>query len=190
VVYTPLLAAPPGTATLLVRTGGDGAALTGAVREALRQLDGLVPLDRARSLALATRDATWAARVSATLANTVSLSAFALAVTGLYAVVSHRTARRRREIGLRMALGADGMAIARLVVGTVRGAVGLGLVLGVLGVAAWNRLFEPAGPGAQMISPTSVAAVVAALVLTVVAGCLLPAGRAARIAPGEALRRE
>jgi putative ABC transport system permease protein len=190
IVYTPLLAGAPANVTLFVRSTGDGAALAGAVRESLRQLDGLVPLDRARSLALATRDATWASRVSATLANTVSVSAFALAVSGLYAVVSHRTARRRREIGLRMALGADPTDIARLVVGTVRGAIGVGLVLGLLGVTAWDRFFAPAGPDARAVNPASLVAVGAALVLTVVVGCVLPAGRAARIAPGEALRRE
>jgi hypothetical protein len=190
IVYAPLLAGAPANATLFVRSSGDGASLAGAVREALRQLDGLVPLDRARSLSLATRDATWSRRVSATLANTVCVSAFTLAVAGLYAVVSHRTTRRRREIGLRLALGADPIHVARLVVGSVGGAIGFGLGLGLLGVVAWDRLFAPAGPGARGVSPASLAAAVGALVLTVAAGCLLPARRAARIAPGEALRHE
>lgn len=190
IVYTALLAAAPANVTLFVRATGDGAALTSAVRDALRQLDGLVPLDRARSLAAATRDATWAGRVSATLANTVSLSAFVLAVTGLYAVVSHRAARRRREIGLRMALGAEWHDIVRLIAGTVRGAVGLGLVVGVLGVAAWDRVLAPPGPDAGASAPGRVGAVIAALLLTMVAGGLLPAVRATRVAPGEALRRE
>jgi predicted lysophospholipase L1 biosynthesis ABC-type transport system permease subunit len=190
IAYTALLAAAPAAATLFIRGTGDGASLTAVVRESLRQLDSLVPLDRARSLALATRDATWSQRVSATLAVTVSVSAFVLAVAGLYAVVSHRTARRRREIGLRMALGADAAHIARLVVSTVGGSVALGLVLGLLGVAAWDRAFAPAGPEGRALNPASLAAAVAALLVTVVLGCLLPAGRATRIAPGEALRRE
>ena len=190
IVYAPLLPGPPVNPTLFVRGTDDGAALTGAVRESLRQLDSLVPLDRARSLTLATRDATWSRRVSATLAWTVCVSAFVLAVAGLYAVVSHRTARRRREIGLRMALGAEARHVATLVLGTVGGAVALGLVLGLLGVAAWDRAFAPAGPDVGAIKPASVVAAVAALVITVLVGCLLPAGRATRIAPGEALRRE
>ncbi|MGE0360967.1 MAG: ABC transporter permease [Vicinamibacterales bacterium] len=190
IVYAPLLGLAPANATLFVRGTGDGASLTGAVRESLRQLDGLVPLDRARSLPAATRDAAWAGRVSATLANTVCAAAFALAVAGLFAVVSHRTARRRREIGLRMALGADPIRIAWLVVGSVRGAVGLGLVLGLLGVVAWNRAFAPVGPDARTVGLGSILAVVVALLLTVLAGCLLPAGRATRISPGDALRRE
>ena len=190
IVYAPLLAASPVNATLYVRGTSDGAALTGAVRESLRQLDSLVPLDRVRSLALATRDATWASRVSATLAKTVCLSAFVLAVAGLYAVVSHRTTRRRREIGLRMALGAEARHIATLVIGTVGGAVALGLVLGLLGVAAWDRAFAPAGPDGRAVSPGRLAAAVAALLVTVLVGCVVPAGRAARIPPAEALRRE
>jgi putative ABC transport system permease protein len=91
---------------------------------------------------------------------------------------------------VRMALGADDLAIARLVLGTVRGALLLGLALGLLGAIAWGRLFAPAGPNAGAVSATTVVAAVLALLLTVVAGCVVPAGRATRIAPGEALRRE
>lgn len=190
IAYVPLAAAPPPSAVLMVRGTGDGAALAGPVRETLRQIDPRVPLHRVRSLAAATREATWAARVSAQLALTVCLSAFALAVAGLYAVVSHRILRRRREIGIRMALGATPLRIARLAVGTVHGAVALGLVLGLAGVAAWNRAFAPAGPDARPLSATHLVAVVVVLIATVLFGGMLPARRAARIPPAEVLRRE
>lgn len=188
VVYAALLAATPASATLFVRGSGDGAALATPVRESLRQLDALVPLDRARSLAAATRDATWAAGVSASFAVTVCASALVLATSGLYAVVSHRTARRRREIGLRMALGADGRRVASAVVGSVRGAVVAGLVLGALGVLAWDRAFAPASADARGI--TALGGTVAALTAVVVLGCAVPLIRALRLAPAEALRRE
>ena len=96
IAYRPLAATAPTSTTVLVSTVGDAVALAAPVREALRALDDLVPLHRARSLAVATRDATWAARVSAHLALTVSGAAFLLAAAGLYAVVSHRTSRRQR----------------------------------------------------------------------------------------------
>lgn len=129
-------------------------------------------------------------RVSARLANTVSLTAFALATFGLFAVASHRIALRGREIGLRMALGADRRRVAALVMRSVGGALAAGLVLGLLGVAAWHRAFAPDGPEATPLQPATVAAGLAALAAAVLAGGLVPLGRALRIAPAEALRRE
>jgi putative ABC transport system permease protein len=190
IAYVPLTAAPPPTAVLMVRGTAEGVALAGPVREALRQIDDRVPLHRVLTLAAAMREATWAARVSAQLALTVCLSTFALAVVGLYAVVSHRIVRRRREIGVRMALGATPLGIARLAVGTVYGSVALGLVLGLAGVAAWDRAFAPSGPDARPLSATHVVAVVVVLLATVLLGGMLPARRAARIAPAEVLRQE
>lgn len=190
IVYSPFAAAAPATAVLLVRTAADGAALTGAVRGAVRDVDANLPLYRVRTLATATRDATWVARMSAMLANMVCLSAFALSVFGLFAVASHRTLLRRREIGLRMAMGADAWRVGRLVVGNVAGAVGAGLALGLLGVLAWNRAFAP--PAATGLSGPvgSVAAVVLALTATVLLGCVIPTWQTVRTVPAEALRRE
>ena len=105
---------------LLVRSTTDAAALAGPVREALRQLDASVPLPSPRTLAAATRDLTWAKRVSARLATVVCLSTFVLATVGRYAVVAHRAAQRRREFGLRVVLGARTPALVRLVTGHVR----------------------------------------------------------------------
>ena len=173
-----------------MRGESEGASLTGAVREALRNLDDLVPLHRVRSLAAATRDATWASRVSAQLATTVSAAALLLALSGLYAVVSHRTLLRRREIGLRMALGATLADIVRLVVGTVGGALAAGACLGVIGVAAWDRGFSPATAAGRALDPTILVAAIVTLAVTVALGCLWPAVRAARTSPAEALRRD
>ena len=190
IAYLPLAASAPATATLLVRGESEGASLTGSVREALRDLDDLVPLHRVRSLAAATRDATWASRVSAQLATTVSAAALLLALSGLYAVVSHRTLLRRREIGLRMALGATLADIVRLVVGTVGGALAAGACLGVIGVAAWDRGFSPATAAGRGLDPTILVAAIVTLAVTVALGCLWPAARAARTSPAEALRRD
>ena len=160
------------------------------MREALRDLDDLVPLHRVRSLAAATRDATWASRVSAQLASTVSAAALLLALSGLYAVVSHRTLLRRRGIGLRMALGATLIDIVRLVVGTVGGALAAGACLGVIGVVAWDRGFAPATAAGRGFDPASLGAAIVTLAVTVGLGCWWPAARAARISPAEALRRD
>ncbi|MGD9904844.1 MAG: ABC transporter permease [Vicinamibacterales bacterium] len=186
IVYTPIEGSA--SAALIVR--GERAGLTAEVREALRGLDADVPLSRARSLPMAVRDATWVARVSARLASTVSLAAFALATFGLFAVVSHRVALRGREIGLRMALGAGRRRIAALVMRSVGGALAAGLVLGLLGVAAWDRAFAPSGPEATPATAATFAAGLAALAAAVLAGGLMPLRRAVRVAPADALRRE
>jgi putative ABC transport system permease protein len=188
IVYLPLAAGTTPTVALLARGASAASALTPAVREAMRRVDPFVPLARARSLPAAVRDGTWVGRTSARLANTVCLAAFAMAAFGLFAVVSHRMALRRREIGLRMALGADGRRIAGVVVGSVGRALGAGVLLGVLGVVAWDRAFAPADAEARGVSVVS--GTLAALTAVVLLGCAVPVIRALRIAPAEALRRE
>ena len=109
-----------------------------------------------------------------------------MAAFGLFAVITHRMVLRRREIGLRMALGADGRRIAGAVLGSVGRAVVAGLLLGVLGALAWDRSFAPAAGtrGLSMLGTT-----LAALTAVVLLGCAVPVVRALRIAPAEALRR-
>lgn len=188
--YSPLAASAPATVALFVRTTADGAALASEIRDAVHDVDAGLPLYRMRTLATATRDATWVGRMSAMLANMVCLSAFALAVFGLFAVVSHRTLLRRREIGLRMAMGADGRRVARDVVGSVAGALAAGLFLGLLGVAAWNRAFAPPGPGSGTPSVAAIGVLTMALAVAALLGCAAPAWRAVRTSPADALRRE
>lgn len=187
-VYTPLAATNPPALALLVRGRNEAAALTPLVREALRRVDAYVPLARPRSLPVAVRDGTWVGRTSARLANTICAAAFAMAAFGLFAVVTHRMALRRRELGLRMALGADGRRVASVVIGSVGRALGAGLVLGVAGVLAWDRTFSPGYAEARGVGVLSVT--LAALTAVVVLGCAVPLARALRTAPADALRRE
>jgi hypothetical protein len=189
IVYAPLAASAPATAVLFARRSTD-VPMADDVREALREIDAAVPLYRVRTLATATRDATWVARMSATLASTVTLAAFALATFGLFAVVSHRTTLRHREIGLRMALGASHVRIVQLVLGSVRSALAAGLLLGGLGVAAWNRAFAAPTADGFASQPLTVAAVVGALAATAILGCLVPTWRVVRLRPADVLRRE
>jgi hypothetical protein len=190
VAYTPIASNAPATAVLLVRGDGDGASLTTDVKRVLHDLDATVPFYRARSLPLAVRDATWVSRTSAELATTLSLAALALATFGLFAVVSHRVVLRRREIGLHMALGASRVRIVRLVVDSVRSALAAGLLLGILGVAAWDRAFAPSSADTPASRPQVLAAVIFALAVTAILGCLGPTLRVVRMRPADVLRRE
>ena len=191
VAYLPLAASPPASVWLLVRSPASATSLAGPVREALRQLDPGVPLSNPRTLAMATRDLTWVGRVSASFASIVCIATFVLATVGLYAVVAHRAAQRRRECGLRMVLGARTGALVRLVTGQVRTALLLGLVLGLLGAAAWDRAFSPASQSAvRMVDPLVLAVAVGVLALAVGLGCALPIRRAVSVSPADVLRDE
>lgn len=188
--YLPMGAAPA-SAWLLVRAGTDAAPLTGPVREVLRQLDPNLPLSNPRTLAAATRDLTWAGRVSARLATMVCLATFLLATVGLYAVVAHRAAQRRREFGLRVVLGARAPALIALVTGHVRVAVLIGLAGGVAGAIAWDRTFSPVRQTALRVAdPLVLAVALGVLALVVALGCAVPVRRAIGISPAEALREE
>ena len=189
--YLPISAAPPPTLWVLARTTGEAASLTAPFREALRQLDSGVPLSSARSLAAATYEATWANRVSARLAFTVCFSTFLLATVGLYAVVAHRMAQRRREIGLRIVLGARATAVARVVIGHVHTALAAGLLLGAAGAVAWDRAFAPVRQSSvRLADPTVMSVAVAALAFVVALGCAFPIRRAMRVAPADVLRED
>ncbi len=190
IAYLPLSAAPPASVWLLVRSSTDAATLAAPVREALRQLDPGVPLSNPRTLERATRDLTWANRVSARFASIVCIATFVLATVGLYAVVAHRAAQRRREFGLRVVLGARTPALIRLVTGNVRAAVWIGLVLGLAGAMAWDRAFSPARQTLRVADPLVLAVAVGALALAVGLGCALPIRRAVGVSPADVLREE
>ncbi|WP_291984498.1 ABC transporter permease [Luteitalea sp.] len=189
--YLPMGGAPSATAWLMVRSAANAGRLAAPAREALRQIDPAIPLSNPRTLAAATRDLTWAGRISARLALVVCLATFILATVGLYAVVAHRAAQRRREFGLRVVLGARAPALVALVTGHVRAAMGIGLVVGVAGAVAWDRAFSPVPQKAfRVADPLVLAMALGVLVLVVVLGCALPVRRAIGVSPANLLREE
>jgi len=115
-----------------------------------------------------------------------------MASVGIYAVVAQTTAQRTREIGIRMALGATAAHIARLVLSRGLFQLGLGLVIGLAGALAATRLLDKIGflIGTSSHDPLVFTGIIALLTLIGVAACWLPARKAARISPTEALRTE
>ncbi len=183
---------PWGWMGLLIRTSSDPAALAGPVRAVVQKFDQDLPLFEVRTLTAALEKQHWFLVVFGALFLSFALIGLLLASVGIYAVVAQATARRTREIGIRMALGATAGRIARLVLARGFGQLGLGLALGLGGAFGATHLLVNARLATQVSAndPVLFAAIIALLAIVGVAACWLPARKAARIAPTEALRTE
>ncbi len=173
-----------------VRTAGDPEQILTSLRQTVARLDPNLPVEDLQTFAFQIRDNISLDRVLSVLSASLALLATLLAVVGLYGVMAYSVAQRTREIGLRMALGADAARVRRLILGTVSwmllvgGAFGTLAALGI-GRAAQFLLFEMEGHDPVVFSLSI--ALLAAVALT--AG-FLPAHRASKIEPMTALRDE
>ena len=190
IAYYPLSQLPPMRwANFVLRANGPAASLIPSVKAAVDEVNHDITL-QFRTLALQVDESLGRERLLATLSGFFGALALGLAVIGLYGVMSYNVARRRNEIGIRMALGAEQARVLRMVLGEVAILIVAGLALG-LAVAVFSTRFlagflyrlEPNDP------TTLVAACVVLAVSAVVAG-LLPARRAANLDPMTALREE
>ncbi len=173
-----------------VRTDRDAVAAAGAVRAAVREIDAGLPPTDLRTMEQTIDEQLFVDRIVGLLATAFGLLAAALAAVGLFGVMGYAVTRRTREIGVRVALGADRRRILVLVCGEVAVLTGLGLVIGLpcgwgLGRLVQSRLF-----GLTAFDPPTLAAVVLMLGLAAAVAGALPALRAARVDPVVALRYE
>jgi putative ABC transport system permease protein len=172
---------------IVARTSGDPLALVGPLRREVRALDPDLPLD-----GVMTMEARVAAvarpRFYAVLVGAFAAVALGLAAVGLYGLLSHTVAMRSREIGVRLALGAQPRAVVRLVVGQALGLVGLGVAVGVAAAFAVTRLLRSLLFGVTATDPLTFTVVPLLLVGVALAACYGPARRATRVDPIEALR--
>jgi putative ABC transport system permease protein len=189
-VYVPIDAAQPVTSSLMVRHRLDPETAADVVRTEAHAIDPNVPLYRMRTLKQAVRDAQWNRHTAAVLADTVTFLSVLLAIVGLYAVTAQRVTLRTREIGLRMALGARPMQVARAVMRGLRAPLVLGLLLGTAGSMAWDGAYSSGAEGIYASAPPALLKIAACLSLFVVAACVLPIRRATRLNPIAALRDE
>lgn len=175
---------------LLVRTAGDAHAVLPAVRAVVTELDPDQPVYLIRTVEEAFAQAASTRRVTTLLLSLFAAFALVLAAVGIYSVISFTVGERTQEIGLRVALGADAGRVRGLVVRqallpvAIGSAIGLGLAI-PLGGALRGQLF---GIGAY--DPPTLASVAALLLLVAVAASWIPAWRASRLDPAEALRPE
>jgi predicted permease len=175
---------------LLVRTSTEPLALANAVRDAIWRVDSDQPVSSVRSFT-DIFDAEVASRnTQLTLVGAFAVLALVLAAVGLYGVLSYTVAERRREIGLRMALGAERGVVARRVLAGALGLACLGLVVGVGGALALGGLLESFLFEVRTIDPLTFVLASALLLLVSAVASYVPARRAATVDPMAALRDE
>jgi len=175
---------------LAVRTAGPPLALTEAVRRELQAVDSTVAAADIRPSGYYLDNATAARRFSLELLAGFAVLALAMAAIGIYGVVSYTVVQRTREIGVRLALGADMGDIARMVLGEGVRRTAVGVAVGLAGALAASRAVRGMLYGVGATDPVTYAAVIALLVAVTVAACLLPAWRASRVSPLAALRED
>ncbi|HSV64018.1 MAG TPA: ABC transporter permease [Chthoniobacterales bacterium] len=174
----------------LVRARGNALALVPAIRREIARTAPEVGAFNFVSLEQEVANSLWQSRLRGWLLGFFSLVAVALAATGLSGAVAYGVAQRTREIGLRMALGATRAAILRLVLGRGMRAVAAGLVTGIGGALLVSRLLSASLFGISGSDLTSYGTACLVLAATAVVAALIPARRASRVNPMEALRTE
>jgi putative ABC transport system permease protein len=193
-LYMPLAQAPRPfllrNQTFAVRTAGDPELAVTAIRRAIRAIDPALPFDRVDTMRQVLSDSVSEPRFRSVVFASFAAVALALVGIGILGVLAHSVTRRTREIGVRMALGAQRVDVLRLV---VRHAIVLtieGVVLGAIGATALTRLLTAFLFEVRPLDPSTFAAAAAILIgVAVVASCV-PARRASSVDPVVALRAE
>jgi predicted permease len=178
-----------GELSVVVRTSGDARGLAPTLRSAVLELEPMAALDVA-PLAQQVSASLSQPRFAATLLAALALVAVTLAATGLYGVLSHNVSRRRREMGVRAALGASRRDLFALILRQGLAFTGLGLAVGMAGAAVLTRALEALLFGVTPLDAVAFAAAPAVLLAVALVACLVPARRATAFSPSEALRSE
>jgi predicted permease len=174
--------------TLVLHTRGDPLALVNALRQTVAEIDPNLPLTSIYPFDQVIYDSFASRRLQMTLVSVFSAAALLLAVVGLYGLLSYSLSLRKRELSVRIALGAQMPNILGLVVGQGLRIAGIGLMVGLIVALLLNRLIEGTLFGVSAADPISFGASVLVLVAATLVACLLPALRATRIDPIRALR--
>jgi putative ABC transport system permease protein len=190
IIYIPYWLNPLDAVSYAVRTAGDPASLTAAIREAVWAVDPAMPVINTRTMAQVVNKSVASQRFQTLLAGAFAAAGLLLAALGVYGVVSYVVARRTNEIGLRMALGAESSNVLRLVLRHGMKPVIVGLAAGLALAAAAGRWIESLLFEARGLDPAVFLSVALVMLAVGLLACYLPARRAATVDPMTALRHE
>ncbi|NYF52955.1 ABC transporter permease [Tunturiibacter gelidoferens] len=192
-MYFPVLSGLPNqvsSSTIMVRTPGDPLLLSVPVQKQVAALDPSLPVYDVLTMQQILGKTTASQSFSATLTLAFALLSLLLAAIGLYGVLSYLISQRITEIGIRIALGAQRSQVLRLILLDGLRPVFLGLLIGLAGGAVVGTLIRSILFGTSPYDPVVFAAMIGSLLLTAVAACAIPALRALKIDPMQALRTE
>lgn len=189
-IYIPLSQNYVADVNLIVAAAGDPMSVLPLVRAELAQLDRSLPLFGTRTLDQHLGEAVARERTVSRAAAAFGMVALLLAALGIYGLMSFMVARRTREIGTRMALGARPGAVLRLVLGRGAALTMIGLALGLAAALVTTRVMANLLFGVSATEPAIFAAVAAILALVAMLACYVPARRATKVDPMKALREE
>lgn len=188
--YWPQIQAPNTEAFVVLRTARDPVQAAGALREAVREMDRDLPLEKVQPMEQVVSEAMAQTRFKTLLLGSFAGLALLLAAVGVYGVVSYTVTQRTHEIGIRMALGARPDQVRRLVVGQGMRLVLIGAALGLGGAWFLSRFLREQVYGVSATDPVTFVVVPLVLLLVALVANWLPALRATRVDPLEALRYE
>jgi putative ABC transport system permease protein len=189
-MYVPFVQEPWWAAYLIVRTSGDPAALAPAVRAHVRALDATLPIEDTAPMTRTVYDSAAQPRFRTTLLAVFGGAALLLAALGIYGVVSYGVGRRTRELGIRVALGAQRGDVLRMILGEGLILSALGLAAGLAGALVLTRYLSSLLFEVGRLDPPTYAVVGATLLAVSLLAGFLPARRATRVDPVTALRQE
>jgi predicted permease len=177
-------------ATLVAHANGNPQPALAAIRNLTQELDSRLALTGATTLEQHLSLALFPMRTSGLLLGVLGVVALALAISGLFGVIAYSVSQRTRELGIRLALGAQRRDVLRLVLRQGLKLAGLGIVIGLAGAIAVMRLLSSLLFGIGPLDPMTFLAVPSLLLAVAWFACWLPARRAARVDPMVALRSE
>lgn len=192
-IYFPILSGIPvetGNATLVVRTTGDPQTSSIPIQKQFATLDPSLPVSEILTMQQILSKSTAGQSFNATLVLAFAALSLLLAAIGLYGVLSYLVTQRVKEIGIRIALGAQRSQVLGLVLLDGLRPVFIGLLIGIAGGVAAGALIRSMLYGTSPLDPLVFTAMVGCLLLTAVAACVMPAIRASQIDPMQALRAE
>jgi putative ABC transport system permease protein len=189
-IHHPFTQYPRGGMSLVVRGASDPASLVASARGAAQEIDPSLPLFNVKTMEAVIADSASGSRMNALLLGLFAALALALAMLGVYSVMSCTVEQNTREIGIRMALGAERRDVMKLVIGQGLALTAMGLIVGLTAAFALNRLMETLLFGVSATDPMTLIATPLLLTLVALLACYIPARRATKVDPMIALRRE
>ena len=187
-IFSPYLQDPWTTMAFLVRTRGNPEDLAAAVRSQLWAIDKNQPISRMSTMDHLLADSLAGRRLNLILLGSFAGAALLLALIGIYGVISYAVVERTGEIAIRMALGAQPFSVWKLVLAQGASLSAAGIVIGILASLALTRVMSAMLFHVRPIDPVTIASVAAVVLATALLATFLPARRATRIHPMEALR--